>query len=566
MRMAKLEARTSFDKDLMYREWVSQQGGVYVKKQADSDTTFTPGGIDSESEYQLISPEKLARMVYEIADKSYEVRNHITSLQPMYMGNAPDDWEKQALHRLEAGDSEAFDIQRVGNRKIFRFMGKLVTEPSCLPCHGTQGFKVGDVRGGISITIPFEPYDKIYHGHAKLVLAAIGIIWLAGIVVVIIMFRAIRNEIAINSDLITDLKKEKQYFENLFQNSPEGIVLVDTTSKILRVNNHFCTVFGYEKDEIIGKNVDLLIADQKHRREALSITELFSKHQKEKMFESIRTHKDGHPIEVSILGAPVTDDKGNRHILGIYRDISQRKQIERDLKNSENKYKKLSNRLAETNSLKDLLLDIITHDLKNPAGLISGVVGVLKDDYPENELVDIIDQSAGNILRVIDNASALSKLSMDETIETRKLDLVPTICQIVNNFNQFAREAGMTIETDLPSELIVNAHIIIEEVFKNYISNSLKYATDGKKIMITSNADPKSVTVNVCDYGDTIPAEFRKKIFTRSFQLNNAEGRGSGLGLSIVSKIATAHHAAVGVVPNTPKGNIFFITFPVTPA
>ena len=122
----------------------------------------------------------------------------------------------------------------------------------------------------------------------------------------------------------------------------------------------------------------------------------------------------------------------------------------------------------------------------------------------------------------------------------------------------------MTIEIQLPSKLMIKSHIIIEEVFKNYISNAIKYASEGKKIMISSKTESDTLTIEVSDFGKTIKDEHRNKIFTRSFQLESSKGRGSGLGLSIVNKIASANHAKVGVHPNSPTGNIFFISFPIS--
>ncbi|NQU68024.1 MAG: PAS domain S-box protein [Candidatus Marinimicrobia bacterium] len=563
--MAVLEAKTSFDKDMMYRSWASSHGGVYIKSPDDDSQNPAPASTQEEKQDLVhIHPEKMARLVYDLAGESHEALNHITSLKPIHEGNKPDAWERQALLKLESGIPEVYEIETVSGNKRLRFMGKLITEESCLKCHGVQGYKIGDIRGGISITIPYAPYYRVFRSHAQFAFIALSATWLTGILVIGFMFRMLRKEIRMNATLFTDLEDEKQYFENLFQNSPEGIILVDGKSNIFRVNDGFCTLFGFTEEELIGKNIDRLIAGKKRQNEALRITEHFSNNKRKKTFESIRIHKNGHPVEVSILGTPILTDDGQRQVLGIYRDISRQKQIEREIKESSKKYKKLSDRLTETNSLKELLLDIITHDLRNPAGLVSGAVGLLKQEYPDDELLGMVDQGAESILKVIDNATALSKLSMDESISMEKINVVTLIQQSVRGYHQLIKEADMTIEVNLPPELIVDAHVIIEEVFKNYISNAVKYATAGKKIRINSKTETDCITIEVSDFGETIQPEFRKKIFTRSFQMTSAKGKGSGLGLSIVDKIASANNATVGIKPNSPNGNTFFISFPVS--
>jgi len=118
----------------------------------------------------------------------------------------------------------------------------------------------------------------------------------------------------------------------------------------------------------------------------------------------------------------------------------------------------------------------------------------------------------------------------------------------------------MTVDNEIPFGQLIQANPIIEEVFSNYISNAIKYASSGKKITIGCTEDGKYLDIYVKDLGETIPADKREAVFIRNFQL--AERKGSGLGLSIVKKIAEAHHGSVRVEANIPKGNCFAIKIP----
>ena len=121
---------------------------------------------------------------------------------------------------------------------------------------------------------------------------------------------------------------------------------------------------------------------------------------------------------------------------------------------------------------------------------------------------------------------------------------------------------GMDIEMDVPSDMIITANPLISEVFKNYISNAIKYAREGKKILIEAVEADKSICVCIRDFGKTIPKEEQVNVFNRNVQLSVENKRGRGLGLAIVKRIAAAHDGEAWVKPNKPKGNSFCLRIP----
>ncbi len=188
MAMARAGILEAFNKDLVYRRWAASHGGVYVPVTAetppnphlahlpDRDIT-TPDGKN----LTLMNPAYMIRQVQELAEKDYGNKGHITSLKPLRPENAPDEWEKQALLEFEQGKEQVWSVEPIGNDPYLRFMSPFVVEDGCLKCHAGQGYKVGDIRGGISVSIPWNPIEEtmLQQMHYKIV--TYSVIWLLGL-------------------------------------------------------------------------------------------------------------------------------------------------------------------------------------------------------------------------------------------------------------------------------------------------------------------------------------------------------------------------------------------------
>lgn len=172
--VARTQAETYLEQDLLYRRWAAGHGGVYVpatpstppneylKNIADRDI-FLPNG----KMLTLLNPAYMTRQVHEMAAKKFGVQAHITSLNPIRKQNAPDTWEVEALQSFERGDTAYFELDSLRGKLFFRDMKPLIAERSCLTCHQQQGYKLGDVRGGISVSVPAQPYLTIIEQKTK---------------------------------------------------------------------------------------------------------------------------------------------------------------------------------------------------------------------------------------------------------------------------------------------------------------------------------------------------------------------------------------------------------------
>ena len=112
-----------------------------------------------------INPAHTRQEVLAIGKEQKHFMVHITSLRPHNTDNQPDEWEREQLRSFEQTPVERFQLSDVGEGRVFRYMIPVIMEKDCLRCHGQMGYREGDVRGGISVTIPAEPVFETLAGQ-----------------------------------------------------------------------------------------------------------------------------------------------------------------------------------------------------------------------------------------------------------------------------------------------------------------------------------------------------------------------------------------------------------------
>lgn len=172
---AQIEGEASYNKDLLYRRWASKHGGVYVPVTNETqpnpnlthivDRDVVAKGTDKE--LTLINPAYMTRQVFTIAKEQYGVKGHITSLKPIRPENKADEWENIALNKFEQGSTFHSSIEEIDGAEYLRFMHAMYVENSCLKCHADQGYRLGDVRGGISVSVPMVKYNNVANTKVK---------------------------------------------------------------------------------------------------------------------------------------------------------------------------------------------------------------------------------------------------------------------------------------------------------------------------------------------------------------------------------------------------------------
>lgn len=232
--ISEVMGRIAFEKDVQYRSWNNSHGGVYVEV---TDTTLPnpylkgiPDRIitgDNGKIYTLINPAYMTRQVSELQKETTGILAHITSLNPIRPANAADAWETRALQSFEKGASEVSSVENLKGQSYLRLMKPLPVDEQCLKCHAAQGYKVGEIRGGISESVPLLPLQNASLPQRNSLIFGHVFIWAIGLLGIIIGSKFLKRSLILQQkaeedlvhmsiyDSITGLHN-RRYFEDAF--------------------------------------------------------------------------------------------------------------------------------------------------------------------------------------------------------------------------------------------------------------------------------------------------------------------------------------------------------------
>jgi diguanylate cyclase (GGDEF)-like protein len=181
-------AKVLFNSIVLTRKWNARYGGVFVEKRKGVESNPYLKNPDIETVDGIIytkkNPAVMTREISEYASEEDQFSFHITSLKLLNPNNEPDEFEKKALRSFESGEEEASLIVTTNNKAYYRYMAPLYVDESCLECHSEQGYKTGDIRGGISVTFDIGDIQGrlLKNSYMLIILGIVSTLILLGIV------------------------------------------------------------------------------------------------------------------------------------------------------------------------------------------------------------------------------------------------------------------------------------------------------------------------------------------------------------------------------------------------
>ena len=369
--LAKKTARATFNKDVAFRLWATRHGGVYVPP-----TEHTPPNpylshipdrdivTSTGKQLTLMNPAYMVRQMMEEYDDLYGIKGRITSLKTLNLNNEPDEWERKALLAFDKGIKEISEFAEIDGEPYLRLIQPLITAEGCLKCHGYQGYNVGDVRGGVGVSVPMETFLTSEKQITNAMIYTHSGIWILGVIVIgFITYRSSKRNEA-QRFTVNALQKSEENWRSLTENSPDHIVTLDL-DLIIQFANYASP--GLSVKDLIGKPIHKMVEEDDQQR-VKSVLEKVILTGKSTSYETEYNQPGG---EIIYYESRVNAIQHNGRVVGLTlnaRDITERKQTENDLIKSNRSLKMLSEcnqslvySQDELQLLKDMCKNIISY-------------------------------------------------------------------------------------------------------------------------------------------------------------------------------------------------------------
>lgn len=346
LELARHEARIAYEKDVLVRHWASEHGGVYVPISTNTPPNpYLTNVVDREittpsgKRLTLMNPAYLTRQLHEIQQGNHGVRGHITSLKPLRPENAPDAWEADALRAFERGRAEVSMVERIEGREFLRLMRPLRTEGSCLRCHAAQGYKLGEIRGGISVAVPMEPLQAA--GRRQLLRLGIGgsLIWLVGLGLIGLGSTRLKRQTLRRAAAEAALRQADERLQLHIRKTPVAVVEWDTAFRVVGWNPAAERLFGYPAAEALGRHASFIVPPKGQAAAGLPWSGPLVADQ-----ETARTNenltKAGQVILCEWFNTSLTNAAGQPiGVASLVQDVTERRRAEEALSRSEARLK-----------------------------------------------------------------------------------------------------------------------------------------------------------------------------------------------------------------------------------
>ncbi len=315
----------------------------------------------------------------------------------------------------------------------------------------------------------------------------------------------------------------EERYRSIIENSVVGVTITDLEDELIFANDRFAEMLGYDKEEIMGKNVSEITSEDvyekisgktKSRKEGLS-----------EVYETELKKKNGESVSVIMGATPYRDGKGEvSGTVGYVQDITERK---------------------EAKEREEFLHSLLRHDIRNKIQVIEGYLHLMKEEIDfsgdAEEYLLKAEKGVRSSVELIEKIRTLREANNEEIGE---ISMESTFHDAVGALQDQMMDIEMEITMDCEKDCRVKAGPLLQEVFSNIIENSIKYS-EGTKIHIKiEETDDEGICI-IEDDGKGISDEKKDKIFQRGFTTD--ADRGTGLGLFLVDKLINIYDGKIDV-------------------
>lgn len=389
----------------------------------------------------------------------------------------------------------------------------------------------------------------------------------------------------LNKELETRLQQTQSEVSDYKHALDESAIVAITDQKgiIKHVNNNFCKISKYSKQELIGQD-HRIINSGYHSKEFIRNLWVTIANGRIWGGELRNRAKDGTIYWVDTTIVPFLNEQGKPYqYLAIRSDITQRKLAEEQLlkinEYLENKVKERTLELThalekekELNEMKSRFVSIASHEFRTPLSAILSSTSLVEHYvHPDQEEkrkkhVDRIKSSVRNLTSILDDFLSLEKLEQGKVeAHNMEFNLKEFIDDVIEEMDGMVKRKHQKVNFnyDGDEEEVYQDKKILRNVLLNLLSNAIKYSPEGKDIHVITTLKDEKVTLAIRDEGIGIPADAQKNMFDKFFRAKNAANiQGTGLGLNIVKRYVELLDGTIGFISKENIGTTFTVEFP----
>ncbi|HKK44070.1 MAG TPA: ATP-binding protein, partial [Balneolaceae bacterium] len=368
---------------------------------------------------------------------------------------------------------------------------------------------------------------------------------------------------------LEQIKKNEKRMSALFEAATEGIIISDVDGKIVIVNKKTEELFGYSRQELVGKGIETLVPrryesrHKKYRQQYYKNPEPRPMGQGRDLYGLTKSEEE-FPVEVS-LNYFETDE--GKFIISNVIDISQRKEAEDQLLKAHRELKQKAIELKQSNEELEQFAYVASHDLQEPLRMVASYTQLLARRYK-----DKLDADANDFIAyAVDGAHRMQQLLNDllqfSRVGTRAkpfklVDLKKVVEDALQNIEKLIDEndAEILIGSEFPSLSVDKTQLT--QLFQNLVHNAIKFRGKARpEVRINAEELETHWQFSVADNGVGIPQKYQERIFVIFQRLHNRDKyEGSGIGLAICKKIVERHNGKIWMESTLGKGTTFYFT------
>jgi PAS domain S-box-containing protein len=351
---------------------------------------------------------------------------------------------------------------------------------------------------------------------------------------------------------------------SVLDSAPDAMIIIDASGSILFANHQTTALFGYARDAVIGRKVEMLLPERFRKRHVGHRAAYAESGRARPMgigldLFALRANGTEFPVEISL--SPIADGT-NLLIAAAIRDVTDRKRAERELKEARAE-------ADRANLAKSRFLATASHDLRQPLQTLGMLNGTLRRLICEGEALDALGQqelAIGSMSRLLNALLDVSKLESGAIKpDITDFRVAALFDELRGEFASLARSKGLQFSVEASADSVHSDPSLVGQILRNLVANAIKYTNSGS-VLLVCRRETDMVRIDVRDSGIGIPTEQLRYIYDEFYQVGvgaNTSRDGYGLGLSIVQRLVKLLGLRIDVQSQVGVGSTFSLALPL---